>query len=270
MVELEGIVKLEDEILTMSARMAAITGDPFWEGRYHAHDAKIDAAFVEMIALSPSDASETASASSTEANKALSEMEMRAFDRVRAHDLPGAQQVLFSGEYERQKQACAAGMTKTMALLDESIEAAMQRRTSQVLAQTLVGAFLLLLAVGAWVRAVMQLRSREKRLATALADSQQAQAALREAMSALEKMHVELIAKEKLSSIGLLAAGVAHEINNPMAYVTMNVHALLEDLREAPNLPETLQGYVEDLLPSTIDGISRVNTIVRDLQQFAR
>jgi signal transduction histidine kinase len=117
---------------------------------------------------------------------------------------------------------------------------------------------------------VLKLRSRERRLATALADSQQAQTALREAMSALETMHEELVANEKLSSLGMIAAGVAHEINNPMAYVTMNVHTLLEDLRDTPNLPEALRGYVDDLLPSTIDGISRVNTIVRDLQQFAR
>jgi len=70
----------------------------------------------------------------------------------------------------------------------------------------------------------------------------------------------------------LLAAGVAHEINNPMAYVTMNVHTLLEDLGELPpdKIPDELRVYVDELLPSTIDGIQRVNTIVRDLQQFAR
>ena len=97
-------------------------------------------------------------------------------------------------------------------------------------------------------------------------------AALADARRQLASLQGELVARQKLSSLGLLAAGVAHEINNPMAYVTMNVHTLVEDLRDLPSgqLPEELRVYLDELLPATLDGIQRVNTIVRDLQQFAR
>jgi two-component system NtrC family sensor kinase len=78
------------------------------------------------------------------------------------------------------------------------------------------------------------------------------------------------IAHEKLASIGLLAAGVAHEINNPMCYVTANVRAMFEDLSEARELSPQLVEYRDDILPSTLDGIRRVNAIVADLRRFAR
>ena len=50
----------------------------------------------------------------------------------------------------------------------------------------------------------------------------------------LTQVHGQLLQSEKLASVGMLAAGVAHEINNPLAFVTTNVN--------------TLGGYVGDLL----------------------
>jgi signal transduction histidine kinase len=76
--------------------------------------------------------------------------------------------------------------------------------------------------------------------------------------------------QEKLSSLGLMAAGVAHEINNPMSFVTSNVSSLYRDLKEYPSLPEPFREYVDDVLPATLDGIRRVNAIVGDLRRFAR
>jgi signal transduction histidine kinase len=92
-------------------------------------------------------------------------------------------------------------------------------------------------------------------------------AELRARCRALERRAAD---HEKLQSLGMLAASVAHEINNPMAYVTANVRALLEDLRQLAALPEPLLEYVEDVLPATLDGIERVNAIVSDLRAFSR
>jgi two-component system NtrC family sensor kinase len=86
----------------------------------------------------------------------------------------------------------------------------------------------------------------------------------------LRVLHERAFEQEKFSSLGMMAAGVAHEINNPMAFVTSNVHSLFKDLQHQPVAPELLKEYVEEVLPATLDGIKRVNAIVSDLRHFAR
>jgi signal transduction histidine kinase len=58
-------------------------------------------------------------------------------------------------------------------------------------------------------------------------------ARLLELNRSLEQAHNQLLQSEKMASIGLLAAGVAHEINNPIGYVSSNL--------------TTLQSYIQDL-----------------------
>lgn len=65
-------------------------------------------------------------------------------------------------------------------------------------------------------------------------------------VSKLEKAQVQLLQSERLATIGQLAAGVAHEINNPVGYVFSNL--------------KTLAGYVEDLL-RIIDAVDSVATL---------
>ena len=96
------------------------------------------------------------------------------------------------------------------------------------------------------------------------------QAQLQEAHARLQQMHLRALEQEKLSTLGTMAAGVAHEINNPMSFVTSNVDSLLRDLRETPDLPLNLKEHLDDVLPATLDGIKRVNAIVTDLRRFAR
>ncbi|MBN1203444.1 MAG: histidine kinase [Myxococcaceae bacterium] len=93
---------------------------------------------------------------------------------------------------------------------------------------------------------------------------------LERAHQQLQQVHERALAQEKFSSLGLMAAGVAHEINNPMSFVTSNVNSLYKDLQRQGSLPEPLKEYVEEVLPATLDGIRRVNAIVSDLRRFAR
>ena len=71
---------------------------------------------------------------------------------------------------------------------------------------------------------------------------------------------------DRLIAAGTLAAGVAHEINNPLAYVLANV----EHLRERTKMLGAEAPFFEQLLLETSDGVHRIRDIVRDLRTFAR
>ncbi len=88
---------------------------------------------------------------------------------------------------------------------------------------------------------------------------------------------------EKLASIGLLAAGVAHEINNPAAFVLANIEALAghlrlieERLREPPPTDSGARRGLSDvlfeanmILQESKEGMARIHRIVRDLGSFS-
>lgn len=71
-----------------------------------------------------------------------------------------------------------------------------------------------------------------------------------------------LIQSEKLASLGKLAAGVAHEINNPLTSILINSHLLLENLKGDESLVENLK--------LIIDETTRCSSIVNGLLEFAR
>ncbi|MHB8417691.1 MAG: sensor histidine kinase [Myxococcales bacterium] len=100
--------------------------------------------------------------------------------------------------------------------------------------------------------------------------SRAAAAARREFDRELAAVQRRAAAQDKLAELGMLAASIVHEINNPMTYVSANIRTLLADLRKERALPAAIQEYVDDLLPATLDGIQRVNSIVADLRRFAR
>ena len=118
-----------------------------------------------------------------------------------------------------------------------------------------------------------------------------------------EKMRVQLVQADKLASIGQLAAGVAHEINNPVGFVSSNLNALsgyidmvreldsmnerlveavrqglsqelpglvkeIEAFREASDISFTLKDSA-DLVAESKDGLQRIQSIVKGLKEFS-
>src|SRR5438132_5928318 len=104
---LHEIILRLDEVLTMSARMAAATGDVRWEQRYRRYDPQLAAAIGEAEALAPGASSIGATDA---ANVKLVALENRAFALVRAGHLNAAQAVLSSPAYEAQKVVYSTGL----------------------------------------------------------------------------------------------------------------------------------------------------------------
>ena len=84
-----------------------------------------------------------------------------------------------------------------------------------------------------------------------------------------KRAQAQLARADRMASIGTLAAGVAHEINNPLVYVTLGLELIARELsRPAPPAPEDLarlRTYCKD----AIEGAERVRAIVRDLRTFS-
>jgi len=84
-----------------------------------------------------------------------------------------------------------------------------------------------------------------------------------------KRMEIKLLEADRLTALGVLSAGVAHEINNPLAYVLLNLEYLKRELPKAAGDParvESLMVRVQD----ACHGADRVASIVRDLRTFAR
>jgi len=73
---------------------------------------------------------------------------------------------------------------------------------------------------------------------------------------------------DRMASIGTIAAGVAHEINNPLTYVVGNVRAIHEALSRTD--AQTSREELAQLAAEAISGTERVEVIVRDLKTFSR
>ncbi|WP_224240500.1 ATP-binding protein [Hyalangium gracile] len=86
-------------------------------------------------------------------------------------------------------------------------------------------------------------------------------------MSEREEMRARLAQADRMASVGTLAAGVAHEINNPLAYVVANLDYARQEL-EAVTLPEGSE--LHRALREAREGADRVRLIVRDLKTFSR
>jgi signal transduction histidine kinase len=109
------------------------------------------------------------------------------------------------------------------------------------------------------VRDLVRAMDESERLGAQL----QEQAATR--ADALRAIDLRLARGEQLAAIGMLAAGVAHEINNPLAYVSANLNQL-RALWEGEHDPDE----VKEILAESREGLARVGTIVADLLRMAR
>ncbi len=93
----------------------------------------------------------------------------------------------------------------------------------------------------------------------------------REAKELQERTQKQLILADRMVSVGTLAAGVAHEINTPLSYLTANLDMVVEDLHLlAQESGSTRIADLEEMLREAREGADRVRKIVRGLKTFSR
>ena len=134
-------------------------------------------------------------------------------------------------------------------------------------------------------------------LARSLEESETLARELEEAYGKLKASQATILQQEKMASIGQLAAGVAHEINNPIGFISSNLHTLnkyserllsfieaqsrllgqletakaeeLARLRRQLKI-DFLSGDIASLIEESLEGAVRVSEIVQNLKSFSR
>lgn len=288
--QLRGVIIHLDEVLTMSARMAAATGDPQWENRYRTFEPQLDQAIKESIRISSNVYTGKDAELTEQANFKLVALETRSFELIQQGRTAEAQQVLFGKEYEEQKQIYAQGMKRQAEEIRRHMNETLEKEKSRFRFFSGVFVLLLLILMAFWV-AVLKILTRWQ----AILISQNIE---------IRNAQTQLGQSEKMAAIGQLAAGIAHEINNPIGFVFSNIQileeysqsfiemvSLMEELNKAfmernMNRVELLLIQLNDveknpklkfitedlsaLLEESKHGMERVRKIILDLRSFAR
>jgi diguanylate cyclase (GGDEF)-like protein len=116
-------ILLQDERLTMSAYLAAYSGEPRWIERYEAHIPLIDKAIKSAVAIAPPGAAQRFDQATRKANDALVEMERAAFVSISQGDLPKAKAILNGAEYSAQKRILSDGSGRFLEELQAAVDA---------------------------------------------------------------------------------------------------------------------------------------------------
>ncbi|MBW4655306.1 MAG: PAS domain S-box protein [Kaiparowitsia implicata GSE-PSE-MK54-09C] len=148
-----------DEVLTMSARMNAATGDTRWEDRYSQFEPQLEAAIEEAIQIAP-EAYEGEGATQTDlANQKLVAMEQQSFELVRSGQQLAASKLLFSAEYEQQKDIYAQGIQRGLEATQTRIQENRNNFAQQLILASAIAVLSLLMLLPIW-RVVLQVLQR--------------------------------------------------------------------------------------------------------------
>ncbi len=169
---------------------------------------------------------------------------------------------------------------KNILILQQEKELAEERQLRQLRFQwTLIAGALGALLLASLLYRMFRIRRK------ALLQTQAALGQLAEAHEQLKATQTQLVESEKMASLGLLTAGIAHEINNPINFISGNIEPLKQDIadifesfgkqQDSLSAKEKadfsyLKEEVEELLSGIEEGAERTSQIVKGLRDFSR
>jgi PAS domain S-box-containing protein len=197
--ELRGTIVHLDEVLTDSARMAAITGDPQWEERYRNFEPQLDQAIKDAMRLGNFLPGSEAIAETDAANIKLVDLEHRSLGLVRKGQAGDAVGILFSEEYATQKKIYADGMTKLFSELETSLAITQARNRKEAMVSLIAGMAALALSAFFWLAVLRSMQKSRAALVAALAEEKRAKGHVQTSLKdlsdvkeALERARVQL------------------------------------------------------------------------------
>lgn len=234
-----GEVRRLDEVLTMSANMAAQTGAEAWRTRYDAHVPELDKAFAASIAAAPPGAADRFSATTKAANDQLIAAETAALDNAKAGKLAEARSYLTSDEYAANKRVYTKGVDELLGAVDARIDVETQRLTLVTFVamglMLLGGAFI----ARCWFRLIATLK-RWRRVMDDGAERLEAAAAEQRAQAEHVRHTIEVVgdALAALAS-GDLTARIGDEVGGEFAGLRNDFNVAAEQLQNSISIVVT-------------------------------
>jgi methyl-accepting chemotaxis protein PixJ len=252
---LSGQVIHLDEILTMSARMAASTGNQRWEDRYNQFAPKLDETLKAVLKDIP--ASMQVDPGKTDAaNKKLVALEEQSFALNHQGKSKAALSLLLGAEYETQKAIYSDGIQRTLATVKRNIETQLQDYRQSLAWSISFAVITTLLLLLSWSVVLSAVKGY-------IRDRRFSQASLLDSQSDLQQLNQQLerevtqrsVQAKQIQEEGeLLQADIAH---------ILDVVLSLEDgdLTTQANVNDRATGLISDTLNRLVESLNRVVSV---------
>ncbi|MBE9028683.1 HAMP domain-containing histidine kinase [filamentous cyanobacterium LEGE 11480] len=300
-----------DEVLTMTTWLKVTTGDKNWEKRYWKVKPKLTKVLAEATTLAAATQIDDNQVKTNEADDKLAELETEVFRLIKQDKRQQAMAILSGREYEKWKEIYVTGSRRRNQKIQQQLEQKVTEFRYQLLASIAITGTSFLLLIPAWSLVL-------KLLQQYIQDLNQSQAALEatnqnleglvdqrsreltqrnsqleNALDELQDTQAQLVQSAKMSSLGQLVAGIAHEINNPVNFIHGNLkhvgnysqdllqvmetyepgdataQAKLDELKEEYDF-DFVREDLPKILQSMQTGTDRIREIVLSLRNFSR
>ena len=247
-----------DEVLTMSARMAASTGKKTWEERYWKYEPELSAA-IEQVTSMASGISKEESTKTNDANTVLIGLEEKSFELIGQGKKEEAFDLLLGPEYQENKKIYSQGIESTIAEVNASIDKELNAYSQRLLwAVTFTAISCLFLMVGwSFILYVVRLDIRQR---------QQAEAELRVSEMSLQQSNLDLEnTQADLAHQASLTQKENEQLEEEVSHLLEIVSNLESgDFTQQANVSDRVTGLVADMLNQFISEMSRIIATVTE------
>ena len=254
--ELSDRVVYLDEVLTMSARMGASTGNTLWEERYRNYEPLLDKTIKELTKLTPKSYHENTSQTDA-ANMALVEMEFKAFNLVRQGKSEEALKLLLSQNYELQKEIYSDGIENTLSKIQVSKDKQIQAYSQLLFWSLIFTAITLLILILTW-------RLIVKRVKIYIQERDQTQKSLLVSQEELQELNQKMELRSQEISLQEQKTQQENEIlQEDISHILRIVSAVEEgDLTVKAEVNDRLTGLIADILNRLLEELARIISTV--------